>query len=94
VLPWTLGGVLVVGSVLLALPGVPPIVIVGLTAYARVAVTAVWRLASLDRGSRWMPQSRRLVRLGIAAVALTWLGIVLGLLLRLVDLVAGAAYRF
>jgi hypothetical protein len=86
--PWVVGGVLLVGGALAAIPAVPPIVIGALMAYTGVAVTATWRMASLDRVSPWMPQSRRLARIGVAAVALTWLGLVLGLLLRIADLVA------
>jgi uncharacterized membrane protein len=90
--PWVAGGVLAVGGVLMLIPGVPAVVTAGLVAYTGVAVTAVWRMASLDRVSRWMLPSRRLARLGITAVALTWLGLVLGLLLRIADLVASAPY--
>lgn len=88
--PWVTGGVLVVGCVLVAIPRVPPVVIGGLVAYTGVAITAIWRMATLDRASRWMPPSRRLTRLAITAVALTWLGVVLGLLLRIADMIAGA----
>jgi hypothetical protein len=91
-LPWVLGGVLVVGTILVVMPGVPAVVTVGLVAYTGVAVTSMWRLAALDRSSRWMTPARRRTRFGIAAVALTWLGIVLGLLLRIADLLAAAPY--
>lgn len=86
--PWITAGVLAVGGVLVAIPAVPPIVVVGLMAYTGVALTATWRMASLDRISPWMLPSRRRARIGIAAVGLTWLGLVLGLFLRIADLVA------
>ncbi len=89
--PWIAIVVAVVGLVLLAIPRVPPLVVVGLMVYAAVAAAAMWRMASLDRGSRWMAPSSRTARLGISAIALTWLGIVLGLLLRIADLLANAA---
>ena len=88
--PWIMGGVLAVGSVLVLIPAVPSIVVAGLMAYTGVAATALWRMASLDGASPWMAQSRRLARIGIAAVALTWLGLVLGLLLWIADMVANA----
>jgi hypothetical protein len=37
-----------------------------------------------------MARSRRLARFGVAAVALTWLGLVLGLLLWIASMVANA----
>lgn len=88
--PWAVGGVLLVGGILVVIPGVPPIVIAGLVAYTGVACAAMWRMASLDRASRWMPPSRRATRLAITAIGLTWLGVVLGLLLRIADMIAGA----
>lgn len=88
--PWVAIGVVVVGAVLLEIPSVPPIVMVGMVAYTGVATAAMWRMATLDRASRWMPPSRRVARLGVTAVALAWLGIVLGLLLRIADMLAGA----
>jgi hypothetical protein len=91
-LPWILGGMLAVAAVLVAIPRVPPIVIAGLIGYTAVAVAAMWRMASLDRQSRWMTPSRRLARFGISAIALTWLGLVLGLLLGIADLIASAPY--
>jgi hypothetical protein len=90
--PWILGGLLAVGGVLMAIPAVPPMVTAGLVAYTGVAVTATWRMATLDRVSPWMPPSRRLARVGITVVALTWLGLVLGLLLGIADLVVSARY--
>ena len=47
-------------------------------------------MASLDEASPWMARSRRLARFGVAAVALTWLGLVLGLLLWIASMVANA----
>jgi hypothetical protein len=88
--PWIVGGVLAVGIALVAVPAIPPIVIAGLMAYTGVAATAAWRMAGLDRASPWMTQSRRLARLGVASVALTWLGVVLGLLLWIADMIANA----
>ncbi len=88
--PWILGGVLAVGGVLVVIPAVPSIVIAGVMAYTGIAATAIWRMGSLDEASPWMAQSRRLARFGIAAVALTWLGLVFGLLLWIADMVAQA----
>ncbi len=90
--PWVAGGVLVVGAGLLAIPGVSPVVIAVLPAYAGVAIAGMWRMASLDSVSPWMPPSRRRARLGATAIAVTWLGLVLGLLLAIVDLVARTRY--
>ncbi len=90
--PWIAGGVLAVAAILVAIPGVPPIVIGGLIGYTAVAIAAIWRMASLDHQSRWMTPSRRLARFGISAIALTWLGLVLGLLLGIADLIASAPY--
>jgi len=89
--PWVVAGVVIVAIVLALIPGVPPVVILGLVAYTAVAVTATWRMASLDRASAWMPPSQRAARLGITAFALTWLGLVLGVLLRIADLLSGLA---
>jgi uncharacterized membrane protein len=88
--PWAVGGMVLVGGALLVIPAVPPIVVAGLVAYTGVATTAMWRMATLDRASRWMPPSRRIARLGMTAAGLTWLGIVLGLLLRIADMIAAA----
>jgi hypothetical protein len=88
--PWIAGGMIAAAVVLVALPGVAPVVTAGLTVYTGVAVAALWRLASLDRRSRWMLPSERRARVGISVVALTWLGVILGLMLRLADLVASA----
>ncbi|HEY4189259.1 MAG TPA: hypothetical protein VGM28_02475 [Candidatus Limnocylindrales bacterium] len=74
-------GILVAVAVVLAVLEVPTLVLVGLVAYVGVAATAVWRMARLDRGSRWMEPNVRIARLAISVVALTWLGIILGLLL-------------
>jgi hypothetical protein len=82
---------LLVGGALAAIPGVPLVVILGLVAYAGVAVAGTWRMASLDRASPWMVPSRRRARIGFAAIGLTWLGLVLGLLLRIADLLAASA---
>jgi len=88
--PWIMGGVLAVGGVLVVIPAVPSIVVAGVMAYTGIAATAIWRMASLDGASPWMAQSRRIARFGIAAVALTWLGLVFGLLLWIADMVAHA----
>ena len=88
--PWIIGGVLAVGGFLVVIHAVPSIVIAGVMAYTGIAATAIWRMASLDGASPWMAQSRRLARFGIAAVALTWLGLVFGLLLWIADMVANA----
>ncbi|HEX7400210.1 MAG TPA: hypothetical protein VF302_10600 [Candidatus Limnocylindrales bacterium] len=88
--PWIMGGVLAMGGVLVVIPAVPSIVVVGVMAYTGIAATAIWRMASLDGASPWMAQSRRLARFGIAAVALTWLGLAFGLLLWIADMVANA----
>ena len=82
-------GVVLVGIVLVIVPRVPTLVIVGSMAYTGVAVAAMWRMAQLDRGSRWMEPSQRRFRLGISIVALAWLGIVLGLLLWIAAYIAG-----
>jgi len=89
-LPWVAGATLTIGVVLLLVPGVPAIVVVGLVAYTGVAAAGIWRMASLDRVSSWMVPSQRTARIGLTTVALTWLGIVLGMLLRIADMVAGA----
>ena len=58
--PFVSAAVLVVGLVLLLLiPGVTPLVVVGLMAYTGVAAAAIWRMARLDSGSRWMEPSHR-----------------------------------
>ena len=79
-------------SCLVILPGVPPLVIVGLMAYAGVAAAAMWRMARLDSGSRWMEPSHRRARIAISAMALTWLGIILGLLLGIAAAIADGLY--
>ena len=89
--PWIVAAVAIVG-VVLAVIGVPPLVTAGLMVYAGVAVAAMWRLVRLDRGSRWMAPSHRSARIGISIVALSWLGIVLGLLLWIAASIAGAPY--
>jgi hypothetical protein len=78
------------GGVLVVIPAVPSIVVAGVMAYTGIAATAIWRMASLDEASPWIAKSRRLARFGVAAVALTWLGLVLGLLLWIADMVANA----
>src|SRR5512140_2930128 len=88
--PWIMGGVLAVGGALVVIPAVPLIVVAGVMVYTGIAATAIWRMASLDESSPWMAQSRRLARFGIAAIALTWLGLVFGLLLWIADMVAHA----
>ncbi len=89
--PWVVAAVSIVG-VVLAVIGAPPLVTAGLMVYAGVAVTAMWRLVRLDRGSRWMAPSHRNARIAISIVALTWLGIVLGLLLWIAASIAGGPY--
>ena len=91
-MPFVVSAVVVVGIVLVVLPGVPPLVIVGLMAYAGVAAAALWRMASLDRGSRWMEPSHRRARIAISAMAITWLGIILGLLLGIAAAIADGLY--
>ena len=86
--PWIVGGVVAVGGALVVIPAVPSIVVAGVMAYTGIAATAIWRMGSLDEASPWMARSRRLARFGIAAVALTWLGLVFGLLLWIADMVA------
>ncbi len=85
-------GVALVGIVLVVIPRVPALVIVGSMAYTGVAVAAMWRMAQLDRGSRWMEPSQRRFRLGISIVAVAWLGIVLGLLLWIAAYIAGGPF--
>ena len=91
--PFVSAAVLVVGLVLLLLiPGVTPLVVVGLMAYTGVAAAAIWRMARLDSGSRWMEPSHRRARIAISAMALTWLGIILGLLLGIAAAIADGLY--
>ncbi len=90
--PWVVAAMLIVGAVLLAIPGVPALVVVGLMAYAGVAVAATWRMVRLDRDSRWMEPSHRKARIVLSVVALSWLGIVLGLLLWIAAAIAGGLY--
>lgn len=87
-LPWIALAVVVVGGALVVVPGVPAMAVVGLMAYTAVAAAATFRMASLDATSPWMTPSQRRARIGFTVVALTWLGIVLGLLLRIADLLA------
>ena len=90
--PFVVAAVVIVGVVLAVIPGVPLPVIVGLMVYAGVAAAAMWRMARLDSGSRWMEPSHRRARIAISAVALTWLGIVLGLLLGIATAIADGVY--
>ena len=92
VVPLIAFGVVLVGVVLVVIPRVPTLVIVGSMAYTGVAVAAMWRMAQLDRGSRWMEPTQRRFRLGISIVALAWLGIVLGLLLWIAASIAGGPF--
>ena len=87
--PWVVGAMVVVAAGLTLVPGIPPVVMAGLVAYTGFAVTATWRMASLDRVSPWMVPARRRARLGFSILSLAWLGVVLGLLLGLADMVAG-----
>lgn len=93
VLPWVALAVVAVGGALAAVPGMPGMVVVGLMAYTAVAVAALFRMATLDATSPWMPPSRRHARIGFTLVALTWLGIVLALLLRIADLLASYPFE-
>ena len=93
VVPWIVTGELAVAGVAMALPAVPPLITVGALAYTPVAVAAVWRMARLDGASPWMLASERRARLVFSALAVTWLGVVLILLLRIVEVVAAAAGR-
>jgi hypothetical protein len=88
-LPWMGGAAILVLSLLIAVSVRAPIVLVGLAAYAGFAAFAVWRMATIDRGSSWLPPSRRQARFAFSVIGLTWLGIVLGLLLWIADMVAG-----
>jgi hypothetical protein len=90
--PFVVAVVVVVGLVLVILPGVAPLVVVGLMVYAGVAAAAMWRMARLDSGSRWMEPSHRHARIAISAMALTWLGIILGLLLGIAAAIADGLY--
>jgi hypothetical protein len=90
--PFVVGAVVVVGLVLVVIPGVRPLVIVGLMVYAGVAAAAMWRMARLDSGSRWMEPSNRRARIVISAMAVTWLGIILGLLLGIAATIADGLY--
>ncbi len=89
-LPWIAGSMILAATALTSAP-FSPVVIAGLTIYTGLAVAAVWRMASLDRASVWMVPSRRLVRFGLSSVGLIWLGLMLGLLLWIADMVAGFA---
>lgn len=91
-MPLIVFGVVLVGMVLVVIPRVPTLVIVGSMAYTGFAVAAMWRMVQLDRRSRWMEPSQRRFRIGISVVALTWLGIVLGLLLWIAAYIAGGPY--
>jgi len=90
-LPWVAGTMLLVGSVLVATPITSPLVMIGLVLYAGLAAAVVWRMATLDRASAWLPPSRRRARFTVSVIGLTWLGMVLGLLLWIADQVAGFA---
>lgn len=87
--PWIAGAMALVACGLALIPGIPPVVIAGLVAYTGFAVAATWRMASLDRVSPWMVPARRRARLGFSILGLAWLGLVLGLLLSLAEMVAG-----
>jgi len=88
-LPWVAGAMVLVGSLLSALPISSSLVTIGLVLYAGLAAGIVWRMTMLDRASAWLPPARRRARLVLSLIGLTWLGIVLGLLLWIADLVAG-----
>jgi hypothetical protein len=92
-LPWMAGAVILVISLVAATSTTGPIVMLGLVPYAAFAAFAVWRMAVLDRASIWLPPSRRQARLAVSLIGLTWLGVVLGLLLWIADLVASYTLR-
>ena len=92
VVPVVVAAVVAVGLGLVLVPGVRPLVIVGLMAYAGVAAAAMWRMMRLDSVSRWMEPSHRRARIAISVVGLTWLGIVLGLLLGIAAAIADGLY--
>ncbi len=62
---------------------------VGVHAYLAVAIFAMWRLVRIDGASPWMTAERRRVRLVVSAIGVAWLGIVLGLLLWIAELLDG-----
>jgi len=90
-LPWAAGTMALVGGLLIAIPIASAVVILGLVLYSGLAAAVVWRMATLDRASAWLPPSRRRARFTMSVIGLTWLGIVLGLLLWIADLIAGYA---
>jgi hypothetical protein len=85
-LPWVLAAELVAGALLLVFPRVPVAVVVGVHAYLAVAIIALWRLARLDAASDWMTPPQRRLRLVASAAGIAWLGIVLGLLLWIAEM--------
>lgn len=90
-LPWMAGTVILTVILLAAMSITIPIVIVGVTIYSGFAAFAIWRMATLDRASSWLPPSRRNARLAVSVIGLAWLGIVLGLLLWIADLLVTLA---
>ncbi len=85
-LPWVVAAELVAAALLVVFPRVPVAVVVGVHGYLAVAIVAMWRLVRLDTASPWMSPEQRRLRLVGSAVGIGWLGIVLGLLLWIADL--------
>jgi hypothetical protein len=88
-LPWVLAAELVAGGLLIVFPRVPIAVAVGVHAYLAVAIIAMWRLVRLDAASDWMTPDQRRLRLVASGIGVAWLGIVLGLLLWIAELLDG-----
>ena len=66
--------------------------VAGLSVYVALAIATMWRMVGLDNTSRWMTPDQRRLRLSVSVIGLTWLGIVLGLLLRIAAVVATGPY--
>ncbi len=90
--PLILVGVLVAAGVLVVIVHAPWIVVAGLSVYIAFAIATMWRMVRLDNTSRWMTPDERRLRLSVSVIGLTWLGIVLGLLLRIAAVIATGPY--
>ena len=90
--PLILAGVLVAACVLVVIVHAPWIVVAGLSVYVALAIATMWRMVRLDNTSRWMTPDQRRLRLSVSVIGLTWLGIVLGLLLRIAAVIATGPY--
>lgn len=88
-LPWVVGTMAFVGGVLLTIPVGSAVVALGLLVYSGLAAALTWRMVTLDRASAWLAPSRRRARLAVSVIGLTWLGVILGLLLWIADLLVG-----